>query len=156
MPSPRRPFTHLSSSCSLLQEAGYEAALACNGEQCDGQTLKVMKCRPSAKDRQQMQQQREQQPAQQQQAQQVQQQQQQYAPPQRYDGGEQQQQERPAWRQPQQQDQQQQQQAFGGGDAPRKHAGPAPKTPGYHVAYVGKCPPLCYILLLPPSSAYYH
>ena len=125
VPSPRRPFTHLSSSCSLLQEAGYEAALACNGEQCDGQTLKVMKCRPSAKDRQQMQQQQGQQ-------------------------------ERPAWRQPQQQDQQQQQQAFGGGDAPRKHAGPAPKTPGYHVAYVGKCPPLCYILLLPPSSAYYH
>ena len=68
-------------------------------------------------------------------------------------GGEQQgqgQQERPAWRQPQQQDhqQQQQQQAFGGGDAPRKHAGPAPKTPGYHVAYVGKCSLLSDILPL--------
>ncbi|KAI3433472.1 hypothetical protein D9Q98_003284 [Chlorella vulgaris] len=118
------------------QDEGYQAALACNGEQCDGQTLKVMKCRPSPKDRQAAQQ-----------AQQAQQQQApaQYAPPSRYEASPAvpaapqqqaavQQEERPAY---------QQRRAEGeeGGTVagpPKKlYAGPAPKTPGYHVAYVG-------------------
>lgn len=38
---------------TFATEEGYAAALECNGVECDGQTLKVQKCKWSAKDRQQ-------------------------------------------------------------------------------------------------------
>lgn len=125
----------------VVQEEGYEAALKCDGEDCDGQTLKVMKCRPSAKDRQQMQQQRAQQAPPQAQAQ-APPQQPRFAPPAQYEPAPaqqaQQQAERPAWWQ-QREDAQQGQQGAAAGPPRKQHSGPAPKTPGYHVAYVGEC-----------------
>jgi hypothetical protein len=113
-------------------QEGYEAAMACDGEQCDGQTLKVQKCKWSPKERAARLRQRAQQGA----AQQAEQPQQ-------------------APRQQQQQQQQQQapapapapaqdggfgallrQQAEAGGR--RQYQSPAPKTEGYNVAYVGE------------------
>lgn len=135
-------WTALSITTSYVQEEGYEKALACNGEQCDGQTLKVVKCRPNPKERAAMQAaraQQAQQPAQPaQHAQQPAQQRPQYAPPPRYEAQEQ------AAEQPAQQQWQQRERAPAGGaqggdgGQRRQHSGPAPKTPGYHVAYVGE------------------
>ena len=111
-----------------MQE-GYEAALACDGEQCDGQTLKVQKCKWSPKERaarlrQQQQQQAALQPPQHQ-APPLQQQEQRHEQPQgRGSNGY----ASPAL---------QQQQAEGAGQ--RQHNNnPAPKTEGYNVAYVGE------------------
>ena len=127
-----------------LQEEGYEKALACNGEQCDGQTLKVMKCRPSPKERAAMQAARQaagggqQAPQQQQQA--AAPPPQRYAPPARYEAPEPQAEAAP--RQQWEERERAPRAAGGGGEGGeggrRQHSGPAPKTPGYHVAYVGE------------------
>lgn len=137
-------WTALSITTSYVQEEGYEKALACNGEQCDGQTLKVVKCRPSPKERAAMQAARQAQQAQQpaqpvQQAQQPAPQRQQYAPPPRY-GAAEQAAEQPAQQQWQQRERAPRAEGAEGGDGGqrRQHSGPAPKTPGYHVAYVGE------------------
>ena len=116
-------------------EEGYEKALACDGEDCDGQTVKVQKCKWSAKDRAAQAAGRLRQggggggggaapaaaaapaPA----AAAL------YAPPASYDAP-------VAAAAPP-----------AAAAAPPRHVGRAPKTPGYHVAYVGERA-VCFLL----------